>query len=83
MAATKGERFERCGTCGEVRHPYLFPFADPAANTYAYPPRTDGPKATAAYAKRQAEAARIRREAQAHGRDTSVCLLCASEAGNE
>jgi hypothetical protein len=73
----------KCGTCGETRHLYLFPWADPDANAYASPARVDNPKAHAAFAKRVEEAAAKRRVAQAKGRDTSKCHLCTSAEGNE
>lgn len=81
-SAPPDERNERCGTCKQVRHPYLFPYLDPAASTYTLPPRSHSPAALAAYEKRVARDNAIRVAAQTKGRDHSKCLLCMSEEGN-
>ncbi|MEV0267706.1 hypothetical protein AB0H43_02935 [Hamadaea sp. NPDC050747] len=68
--------YRKCASCGEYRHDYMFPFADPAAWSFAHPPRSSSPKAVAAFAKRAADAVRIRKAAQSKGRNYSTCLPC-------
>lgn len=54
----------------------MFPWRDPRATRYPMPPRSDTPAARARYARRAADMARERIEAQRAGRDYSRCLPC-------
>jgi hypothetical protein len=68
--------YRKCPSCGEQRHDLMYPWADPDADAYARPPRSDNPAALRRWNLRVEEAARTRRAAQAKGRDYSRCLPC-------
>lgn len=76
MTTASTREYRKCPACGEYRHDYMYPFADPASQTYPRPAKTGTSKALAAHVKRLADAVLVRVAAQAKGRDYSRCLPC-------